>query len=94
MAGKIKTFPADFVVEEIPLYEPCGEGEHLYVTIRKTKMSHDECLRKIAKHFAVSIRDIGSAGRKDLQAVTTQTFSVYLRGKSRRFLKKLGTLMY
>jgi tRNA pseudouridine13 synthase len=92
LAGKIKTFPADFVVEEIPLYEPCGEGEHLYVTIRKTKMSHDECLRKIAKHFAVSIRDIGSAGRKDLQAVTTQTFSVYLRGKKPEIPQKIGNI--
>jgi tRNA pseudouridine13 synthase len=92
LAGKIKTFPSDFIVEEIPLYEPCGEGEHLYITIRKTKMSHDECLRKIAKHFGVSIRDIGSAGRKDLQAVTTQTFSVYLRGKKPEVPQKIGNI--
>jgi tRNA pseudouridine13 synthase len=81
LAGKIKTLPEDFVVEEIPLYEPCGEGEHLYITVRKTNMSHDACLRHIANQFGVSKRDVGCAGRKDFHAVTTQMFSVYLRGK-------------
>ncbi len=31
--GVIKSRPDDFVVEEIPLYEPKGEGEHLYLRI-------------------------------------------------------------
>ena len=27
--------PEDFIVEEIPSFEPCGEGEHLFVFIEK-----------------------------------------------------------
>lgn len=92
LAGKSKTFPADFIVEEIPLYDPCGEGEHLYVTVRKTNMSHDECVRLIAQQFKVSNRDIGCAGRKDFRAVTTQMFSVYLRGKKPEVPETIGTL--
>jgi len=79
--GAIKSSPDDFIVEERPLYEPCGEGEHLYVTVRKTNMSHDELVRKIAKEFGVPNRSVGTAGRKDLRAVTTQVVSVHLPGK-------------
>ena len=92
LAGKIKTFPSDFVVQEIPLYEPCGEGEHLYVTIRKTNTSHDECVRQIAKYFGVSKKDVGCAGRKDFHAVTTQMFSVYLREKKLDVPETIGNM--
>ncbi len=90
LTGKIKTLPSDFVVQEIPLYEPCGEGEHLYINVRKTRTSHDECVRQIAKHFDVSKRDVGCAGRKDFHAVTTQMFSVYLRGKKPAVPETIG----
>jgi tRNA pseudouridine13 synthase len=33
IGGEIKAEPAHFVVEEIPLYEPVGEGEHVYVCL-------------------------------------------------------------
>jgi tRNA pseudouridine13 synthase len=92
LAGEIKTYPADFVVEEIPLYEPCGEGEHLYLTVRKTNMSHDECVRQVAKAFQVSPRDVGCAGRKDFHAVTTQVLSVYLRGKKPDVPESIGSI--
>lgn len=92
MAGKIKTYPTDFVVEEIPLYEPCGEGEHLYLTVRKTNVSHDECVRQVAEAFHVSSRDVGCAGRKDFHAVTTQMLSVYLRGKKPIVPTAIGNL--
>ncbi|NOX62753.1 MAG: tRNA pseudouridine(13) synthase TruD, partial [Chloroflexi bacterium] len=29
--GQIKVEPEHFVVEEVPLYEPGGEGDHLFV---------------------------------------------------------------
>ncbi len=66
---------------ERPLYEPCGDGEHLYLTVRKTNMSHEELVRRVAKEFGVSNREVGTAGRKDLRAVTTQSISVHLPGK-------------
>ena len=92
LAGKIKTFPTDFVVEEVPLYAPSGEGEHLYITVSKTNMSHDECVRQIAKHFNVLKRDVGCAGRKDFHAVTTQLFSVYVRGKKPEVPETIGNI--
>ena len=80
--GTVKASPDDFSVEELPLYEPSGEGEHLYVTVRKVNMSHEELVRRIAKEFGVSKRCIGVAGRKDLRAVTTQTISIHLPGRT------------
>ncbi|MBT4530258.1 MAG: tRNA pseudouridine(13) synthase TruD [Phycisphaerae bacterium] len=80
--GVLKSTPEDFVVDELPLYEPCGVGEHLYLQVTKTNMSHEYLIRNIAKRFGVKKRDIGCAGRKDLKAVTTQMLSLYLPGKS------------
>ena len=31
--GIIRQKPEDFQVEEIPLYEPCGEGDHLFIRV-------------------------------------------------------------
>ena len=39
---RIKASPEDFIVEEIPAYEPCGEGEHLYVRFTKRGLTTDE----------------------------------------------------
>jgi tRNA pseudouridine13 synthase len=90
--GVLKSTADDFIVNEIPLYEPCGEGEHLYLSVRKTKMSHEELIRNVAKEFGVSPRDVGAAGRKDLQAVTTQTLSIYLPGKQIIVPESIGSI--
>src|SRR6267143_764465 len=39
IGGQMRTLPEDFQVEERPLYLPCGEGDHLYVSIRKRLLS-------------------------------------------------------
>ena len=74
----IKQRPEEFKVDEVPLYAPSGEGEHIYLGIRKSNVSHEELIRRVAKSFGVKRHDVGSAGRKDLYAVTTQVLSVYL----------------
>ena len=78
VAGSIKEHPEDFIVEEIPLYEPCGSGEHVYISVRKTNISHDSLLNVVARALNVSTRAIGYAGRKDLYATTTQLLSAHL----------------
>ena len=78
IGGRIKVRPEDFVVEEIPAYEPCGEGEHLYLGIQKTGVSHGELLRVLERHFDVSHKQIGYAGMKDKHAVTRQMISIHL----------------
>ncbi len=74
----IKQRPEEFKVDELPLYAPSGQGEHLFLGIRKTNVSHEELIRRVASAFGVKRHDVGSAGRKDLHAVTTQVLSVHL----------------
>ena len=80
LGGSVKVREEDFLVEEIPLYEPRGEGEHLYVSIQKQGMAHSEMLEIIKRHYKVRESAIGAAGMKDRVAVTTQTISIHLPG--------------
>jgi tRNA pseudouridine13 synthase len=66
----------DFVVDEIPLYEFSGEGEHLIIHIRKKDMSSWEMIRAIAKYLKIKERDIGYAGLKDKYAMSMQYISI------------------
>jgi tRNA pseudouridine13 synthase len=74
--GSIKAAPEDFVVDELPAYEPTGDGGHLYVRFRKTNLTTDAAVRAIADVAKVDRRDVGVAGLKDKVAVTTQWISV------------------
>lgn len=74
--GVIKETPEDFLVEEVPLYLPCGEGEHTYAVIEKRGVTTLEALRRIGRALGVSDRDIGYAGMKDAVGVTRQTISI------------------
>jgi tRNA pseudouridine13 synthase len=78
IGGVIKVRPEDFLVEEVPLYDPCGTGEHLYLGIQKTNVSHVEMISHLRRHFGVSPRAIGFAGMKDKAGVTRQTISILI----------------
>lgn len=82
IGGRIKDRPEDFLVDEIPAYQPSGEGEHLYFLIQKRGLSTLEMVRLLATHFGVPPGDIGYAGLKDKQAITRQVVSIRLPGKS------------
>lgn len=84
VGGRIKQRHEDFLVEEQPLYEPCGEGEHLYLFIEKDGLTTTEAIRRIARAFRVSRREIGYAGLKDKHAVTRQHVSLHLPGGDAR----------
>lgn len=73
----IKTEPADFVVEELPAYQPCGEGEHLFLWIEKRGVSGPELISRIAKALQIRSGEIGIAGQKDRHAITRQFVSVH-----------------
>ncbi len=81
LGGVIKQRPEDFLVDEQPLYQPSGEGEHIYMLIQKKMMSTLEMIGIIAKHFGVTRRDVGFAGLKDKHAITRQVVSVYAPAK-------------
>lgn len=74
--GTIKQRPEDFVVDEIPAYEPSGSGSHLYVRFKKTNLTTDDAVRAFATALGVERRDIGVAGLKDKVGITTQWISI------------------
>jgi tRNA pseudouridine13 synthase len=76
IGGQIRTVPEDFQVEERPLYLPCGEGEHLYITITKRGLSTPDLVRRLSSTLGVKAQAIGVAGLKDSRAVTTQMVSL------------------
>jgi tRNA pseudouridine13 synthase len=78
VGGRIKVRPEDFLVEEQPLYEPSGSGEHIYLGVEKTRVSHGELVSCLARHFGVREGCIGFAGMKDKQGITRQVISVHL----------------
>ena len=71
----------DFRVTEIPLYEPSGRGEHLYLFVEKTGLSTLDAVSMLARHFGVRTSAIGFAGLKDKRAITRQWMSVHVPGK-------------
>ncbi|MBX3354651.1 MAG: tRNA pseudouridine(13) synthase TruD [Phycisphaeraceae bacterium] len=82
LSGRIKARAEDFLVDEIPLYEPSGEGEHLYLRVQKRHMAHGELIDLLARHYEVDPGAIGFAGMKDRVGVTQQTVSIHLPGRS------------
>jgi len=74
--GSLKESPEDFLVEELPLYTPCGEGEHLYLTVEKRGLTTFDLLQQLSRALKVPEREIGYAGLKDARATTRQTVSV------------------
>lgn len=79
--GKIRTSPEDFIVDELLPFEPSGDGEHVFLLIRKTGENTEYVARQLARFAGVRQRDVSYAGMKDRHAVTTQWFSVWLPGK-------------
>src|SRR4051794_4959515 len=76
IGGAIKQRTEDFFVQEIPLYEPSGQGEHVYAEVQKVGVTTFEAINRIADALHVSSRAIGYAGLKDARAITRQVFSI------------------
>ncbi len=72
----LRSQPEDFRVDEIPLYAPSGEGAHTFVRVEKRLRTTEEVARELARAGGLRAAEIGYAGRKDRDAVTTQWFSV------------------
>jgi tRNA pseudouridine13 synthase len=71
--------PRDFVVDEIPLYEFSGEGEHLVLHVRKKNLTTWEMVDIICNTTGCKAKEVGTAGLKDKNALTTQYISVPAR---------------
>lgn len=81
--GRIKVELEDFDVEEIPAYEPSGEGEHLYLWIEKRDLGAEYFARQLALRLGIAAGEVGMAGMKDRRAVTRQWVSVPALAESR-----------
>lgn len=74
----LKQNNADFIVTEIPLSSPSGEGEHIWLYVKKDGANTAYVAQCIADFAGVKEMDVGYAGLKDRYAITEQWFSVYL----------------
>ena len=78
LTARIRATPEDFQVDELPAFEPSGEGEHLLLTIRKRGANTVHVAKVLAKWAGLPDMAVSYAGMKDRHAVTTQRFSVHL----------------
>lgn len=75
VGGTLRAEIEDFEVEEIPAYEPCGEGAHTYLLIEKRDLTTPEAIARLGRAGGFDPRLAGWAGYKDRRAVTRQWVS-------------------
>ena len=76
IGGRLKQRPADFVVDEVPLFQPAGAGDYLLVRAEKHRRLTTDVARFLAEHFDVPREAVGFAGLKDKHAITRQNFTI------------------
>jgi tRNA pseudouridine13 synthase len=90
VGGVLRATPDDFVVEEVPLYEPQDDGQHLYVNLTKVGLTTKEVQIGLERLFGLKKGDVSFAGMKDKRARTTQTFSLSIGHKPPAFADAAG----
>jgi tRNA pseudouridine13 synthase len=76
IGGVLRATPQHFIVDEIPLYDASGVGDHLYLNLTKSNMTTRDVVFGLERLLKLGRATIGYAGLKDKNALTTQTFSV------------------
>src|SRR4051812_40168267 len=79
-SGVLRSTPEDFEVDEILGFAAAGEGPHALLHVRKRGANTEWVARELARAAGCKPFDVGFAGLKDRNAVTTQYFTVP-RGK-------------
>ncbi|MBP9046349.1 MAG: tRNA pseudouridine(13) synthase TruD [Moraxellaceae bacterium] len=87
----LRAVPEDFQVDEISGFEPSGEGEHLFLHIRKRNQNTSWVASQIARAIGLSEDLVSYAGMKDRRAVTTQWFSVHIPNRQMPDLSAVWT---
>jgi tRNA pseudouridine13 synthase len=80
--AELRRAAEDFQVCELPLLEPQGSGEHVWLWITKRGENTGHVAGLLAQYAGVHPRGVGYAGLKDRHAVTAQWFSVHLPGRA------------
>ena len=78
-----KAKPEDFVVNERLEVDFTGEGEHLWLHIKKSGINTAYLAKLLSEWADIPLRDVGYSGLKDRQALTTQWFSLRLPKKQK-----------
>jgi tRNA pseudouridine13 synthase len=78
LQARLRQRPEDFQVEELLDFAPSGEGEHVYLHLRKRDTNTRWLADRIAELAGVPPEQVGYAGLKDRRAVACQWFSVPL----------------
>jgi tRNA pseudouridine13 synthase len=79
-AGALRASPEDFRVDEILGFDAAGDGPHALLHVRKRGANTEWVARELARAAGCKPFDVGFAGLKDRNALTTQYFTVP-RGK-------------
>ena len=86
--GLLKQHNEDFRVTELPLAMPSGEGEHIWLKVKKNGANTAYVAQCLADYAGVKTIDVGYAGLKDRYAITEQWFSIYFpKGETPDFLQ-------
>ncbi len=75
--GIIRARVEDFIVDEVPAYLPCGEGEHTYFRVEKHNLTTMQLVDQLAEKLNISVQRISYAGLKDAHAIARQTLSAH-----------------
>lgn len=79
--GVLKQREEDFLVDELPLYPPNGQGEHFMMLVEKRGLSTLQLVSILARHFDIPRNAVGYAGLKDRHAITRQHITVHVPGR-------------
>lgn len=90
IGGRIKDRPEDFVVEELPLYQPADEGNFAFLLLEKENLSTLDFVARIRKHLDLRDEELGLAGWKDKRAITRQWVSIPRDKVTERGLEQLA----
>lgn len=82
LSGVMRAQPEDFFVDEDLGFVPEGQGEHFFLRVEKRGANTDFVAKELARYAGLSPDAVSYAGMKDRHAVTRQTFSVHLPGKT------------
>ncbi|MDI6916559.1 MAG: tRNA pseudouridine(13) synthase TruD [Thermoplasmatales archaeon] len=86
IGGRLKTFPEDFIVDEISILKT-KPGEFTIARIRARNWETNRLIRQISATLGISRKRIYFAGTKDKRAVTTQLIGFHLPAENVKKMK-------
>ncbi len=82
LRATFKLQPQDFMVDEHLGFDCSGEGEHVWVLIRKTGINTVEAAQRLARAAGISLKDVSWSGLKDRHGVCRQWLSLHMPGRA------------